>query len=185
MRKLIYSVNLSLDGCCDHEKLSPGEDTHDYFTGLMQETGVMVYGRKTYELMVPFWPDMAKNNAGDTQAMNDFAKAFDAVHKVVFSRSLEKVEDKNTTLFRTGLGEEIIKLKQQPGKDIMVGGVDVPKQLIKLSLVDEFIFVVHPAIAGAGRRLFDDLTMQEALHTRLVDTKVFTSGSVALRYVKE
>jgi dihydrofolate reductase len=133
--------------------------------------------------MVPFWPDVAKTNSGHTKAMNDFAHAFDAIKKiVVFSRSLESVEQKNASIVRTNLRDEILKLKKQEGKNILTGGVDIPSQLIQLGLVDEYYFVIQPLVVGEGRRLIERSSLQERL--QLVESKVFASGSVALRYTK-
>lgn len=183
MRKLIFGINLTLDGCCDHTKGIADEELHDYYTQLLRDSDTFVYGRKTYQLMVPYWPDVAKNNAGSTKAENDFAQAFDAVKKiVVFSRSLEKVEQKNASIVRTNLRDEILKLKKQEGKNILTGGVDIPSQLIQLSLVDEYYFVIQPLLVGEGRRLLERATLQEKL--KLVESKVFASGCVALRYKK-
>ncbi|WP_276368756.1 dihydrofolate reductase family protein [Chryseolinea sp. H1M3-3] len=183
MRKLIFAINLTLDGCCDHTKGIADEELHDFYAQLLRDGDTFVYGRKTYDLMVPFWPDIAKTNAGPTKSMNNFAQAFNAVKKiVVFSRSLENVDDKKTTIVRTNLKDEILKLKKQEGKNILTGGVDIPSQLIGLGLVDEYYFVFQPLVVGAGRRLFDHAALQEKL--QLVETKVFTSGCVALRYVK-
>ncbi|MBO9562569.1 MAG: dihydrofolate reductase family protein [Niastella sp.] len=185
MRKLIYAINVTIDGCCDHTKGIANEEIHDFFTDLMWQSGTLLYGRKTYDLMVPFWPNMAKDKSGSTKAMNDFAQAFDAVDKiVVVSKTLEKAEGKNTEIIRTNLKEEVLKLKQQPGKDISTGGVDLAGQLIELDLVDEFIIVVQPVLAGAGRRLFDHTILPEKLHLKLIDTKVFKTGGVALHYSK-
>ena len=125
MGKLIFAINLSLDGCCDHTKMNPDEEVHEYFTQFLREVDVLVYGRKTYELMVPFWPDVAKNNSGPTKAMNDFAQAFDSRKIVVFSKSLESAERENTRVVRANLQHEILKLKQEPGKDIAAGGVSL------------------------------------------------------------
>lgn len=184
MRKLIYGINLTLDGCCDHTKGIADEELHDYYTQIVQGSDTFVYGRKTYELMVPFWPDMAKNNSGETAALNDFAQAFNAVKNiVVFSRSLQKVDAENTSIVRSNLKEEVLKLKKQEGKNILTGGVDIPSQLIQLGLVDEYHFVIHPVVVGAGRRLFDSAPLQE--HLRLVESKVLASGCVASRYVKD
>src|SRR5687768_16019225 len=184
MRKLIFAINLTLDGCCDHTKVIADEELHEYYAQLLRGGDTFVYGRKTYELMVPFWPDMAKNNSGPTKAMNNFAQAFDAVKKiVVFSRSLESVEQKNAIVVRTNLRDEILKLKKQEGKNILTGGVDIPSQLIQLGLVDEYYFVIQPLIVGEGRRLLDSASLQEKL--RLVESKVFASGCVALRYTKD
>ena len=184
MRNLIYGINVTLDGCCDHTKLSGDDDIHDYYTDLMRDIDLLVFGRKTYQLMVPFWPDVAKNHSGPTKAMNDFAQAFDAIDKVVFSQSLNSAEG-NTRIVRTDLQDEILKLKQEQGKNMLVGGVTVPSQLIKLGLVDEYRFVVQPIIVGEGRRLLDDISLPEKLQLQLVDSKIFNSGTVALRYLKQ
>lgn len=184
MRNLIYAINLTIDGCCDHTKVIADEEVHEYFTQLLRDAGVLVYGRKTYELMVPFWPDIAKNQSM-TRALNEFARAFDSVNRVVFSRSINNVDDRNARVVRTGLKEEILKLKEEPGKAILAGGVDVPSQLIELGLVDEYRFVVHPVVAGEGRRLMEEVRLQEGLRLKLVGSKVFQSGSVALHYLKQ
>jgi dihydrofolate reductase len=184
MRNLIFAINITLDGCCDHTKGFADEETHEYFTRLLHDVDLLVYGRKTYELMVPFWPEVAKNQSM-SKASNEFAKAFDSVDKVVFSRTLDSAEDRNTRIVRTNLREEILKLKQQQGKDILTGGVSLPSQLIELDLVDEYRFVVGPIIAGEGRRLLDDVSLQERLQLKLVESKFFKSGCVALRYLKQ
>lgn len=182
MRKLVFGINLTIDGCCDHTKGIGDDEVHDFFTHLLGDTDTLLYGRKTYQLMVPFWPDYAKNSSG-LKAMDDFAKAFTAVKKyVVFSRSLSGVEAKNATVVHGDLREEILKLKQQEGKNIMTGGVDIPSQLIQLGLVDEFYVVIQPLLVGEGRRLFENVTLQENL--QLVEAKIFKSGCVALHYTK-
>ena len=184
MRKLIFGINTTLDGCVDHTKQFADEETHQYFTHVLRDADLIVYGRKTYQLMVPFWPEVAKNHSMD-QASNEFALAFDSIDKLVFSRSLEKADDSNTRIVRGNLHDEIVKLKQEQGKNILVGGVDIPSQLIELGLVDEYLFVVGPVIAGEGRRLLDGVSLPERLQLRLVESKVFKSGCVALRYLKQ
>jgi len=119
-----------------------------------------------------------------TKASNEFARTFDSISKVVFSRSLDSPEDKNTRIVRTDLRDEILRLKQQPGKSILVGGVSVPSQLIELDLVDEYRFVVGPVVAGEGRRLLEGVSLRERLQLRLVGSKIFKSGCVALHYLK-
>src|SRR5208283_1614535 len=111
MRNVIYAINLTLDGCCDHTKFNPDEETHEYFTHLMRDVDLLVFGRKTYQLMVPFWPEVAKSQS-ITKASNEFARAFDSINKIVFSRLLGSAEDKNTRIVRTNLHDEILKLKQ-------------------------------------------------------------------------
>lgn len=182
MRKLIFAINVTVDGCCDHTKVIADAELHQYFTNLLREVDLQVFGRKTYELMVPFWPELARSQSG-TPTENEFARVFDSIQKVVFSRTLESAEG-NTRIVRTGLEEEIRNLKQQPGKDILVGGVNVPSQLIELGLVDEYRFVVQPIIAGEGRRLLEGVSLAERLRLKLVESKNLKSGCVALRYVK-
>jgi dihydrofolate reductase len=185
MRKLIYAINLTLDGCCEHTKVNPNEELYDYHIALLRDADTFLYGRKTYELMIPYWPDTAKNQADSTKGEYEFARAFDAVDKiVVFSKSLDKAEGKNTKIVRGNLEEETLKLKQEPGKNILTGGVDIPTQLIQLGLVDEFHFIVQPVMAGEGKRLLEGVNLPEKLMLKLVGTKVFESGFVALRYVK-
>lgn len=183
MRKLIYGINLTIDGCCDHTKSTGDVEVHEYFTNLNRNADLLLYGRKTYELMVPFWPDIAKNKSGQTKAMNEFAETFDAVRKIVVSTTIEQPEDEKTSVIRTNLKEEILKLKQEEGKSILTGGVDLPSQLIDLGLVDEFHVVVHPVIVGEGRRLLNDINL-ERLPLKLVESKAFKSGCIALRYLK-
>jgi len=185
MRKVIYAINITLDGCCDHTKFDPDEDLLEHYTHLLRDdAGLLIYGRKTYQLMVPYWPDIAKSQS-ETKADIEFAQAFDSLNKIVFSRSLASAEDKNTRIVRTNLRDEILKLKQEPGKNILVGGVDLPSQLIELGLVDEYRFVVMPVIAGEGRRLMEGVSLPEQLRLKLVESKLFKSGCVALRYLKQ
>ena len=185
MRNLVYAINLTIDGCCDHTKMIVDEEMLEYHTRLVQDADMLVYGRKTYQLMVPYWPDMAKNHSGQTKAGNEFAQAFDSINKIiVFSKTLEKAEGKNTEIVRTNLKDEILKLKQEQGKYILTGGADIPSQLIELGLVDEYHIVVHPVIAGEGRRLLEGVSLPERLQLKLVESEIFKSGSVALRYLK-
>ena len=184
MRKLIFAINTTLDGCVDHTKQVADDETHEYFTDLLREVDLGVFGRITYQLMVPFWPEVAKSQSM-TKASNEFARTFVSINKIVFSRSLESAEDKNTRIVRTDLRDEILKLKQEQGKGILLGGVSIPSQLIELGLVDEYLFVVNPIVAGEGRRLLDDVSLPEKLQLKLVESKIFKSGSVALRYLKQ
>ncbi|ALL06862.1 dihydrofolate reductase [Pedobacter sp. PACM 27299] len=182
MRKVIYGINLTADGCCDHTKFSGSEEIQEYFADLMKDVDLIVYGRKTYQLMGPYWPEIAKDQSA-TKSEQDFAQTFNAIHKVVFSRSLAQVEE-NTTLISANLREEFLKLKQATGKNISVGGLNLPAQLIALGLVDEFYFVVHPIIVGPGRRLFEDISLANSLNLTLQDSKTLQSGCVALHYLK-
>ena len=184
MKKLIFAINTTLDGCVDHTKQVADEETHEYFTHLMRDVDLLVFGRKTYELMVPFWPEVAKTQSM-TKASNEFARTFDSINKIVFSRSLDTTEDRTTRIVRTNLRDEILKLKQEQGKNILVGGVAIPSHLMKLGLVDEYRFVVGPTVAGEGRRLLERVSLPEKLQLKLVESKFFESGCVALRYMQQ
>jgi len=184
MRNLIYAINITLDGCCDHTKVIGSEEILEHHTQLLQEVDLFVYGRKTYQLMVPYWPNVAKDPS-DNKASIEFAQAFCSRDKVVFSRSLENAEDKTTRIIHGNLRDEILKLKQESGKPILAGGVDIPSQLIELGLVDEYRFVVQPIVAGEGRRLMEGVSLPERLQLKLVESKILKSGCVALRYLKQ
>jgi len=184
MRRIIFAINITVDGCCDHTKQIADEEAHEYFADLLRSVDLLVFGRKTYELMVPFWPEVAKSQSM-TPASNEFARVFDSLNKVVVSRSLDRVEDRKTRIIRSNLRDEMLKLKEEPGKDILVGGVDVPSQLIELGLVDEYRFVVTPIVAGEGRRLLEGVSLQQSLQLNLVESKVFKSGCVVQHYSKQ
>ena len=184
MRNVIFAINITLDGCCDHTKQIGDEEIHKYFTHLMRDVDLLVFGRKTYQLMVPYWPEVLKNQS-ETKAETEFARAFDSINKIVFSRSLDGAADRNTRIARTNLRDEMLKLKQEQGKNILVGGVDIPSQLMELGLVDEYRFVVGPTLAGAGRRLLEGVSLPEQSQLKLVESKTFESGCVALRYLKQ
>jgi len=183
MRNVIFAINVTLDGCCDHTKQVADDETHEYFTELLREVDLLVFGRKTYELMVPFWPEVAKNQSM-SKAENEFARTFDSTNKIVFSRTLANADDRNTRIVHTNLRDEILKLKLEQGKNILVGGVDISSQLIELGLVDEYRFVVGPIVAGEGRRLMEGVSLRERLQLKLVESKIFKSGCVALCYLK-
>jgi dihydrofolate reductase len=183
MRNVIYAINVTLDGCFDHTSGVADDELLEYYTHLMRGVDLLVFGRKTYQLMFPYWPDVA-GNPSETKADREFAQEFVSKNTIVFSRSLDSAEG-NTRIVRTNLRDELLKLKQEPGKDILVGGVDIPSQLIELGLVDEYRFVVQPIIAGAGRRLLEGVSLQQKLQLKLVESKIFKSGCVALRYLKQ
>jgi dihydrofolate reductase len=185
MRNLIYAINLTIDGCFDHTKGIPDDELLEYFTRLVLDADLLVYGRKTYQLMVPYWPDVAKNPSGDTKAELEFAQAFESRNKIVFSRTLDRAEGRNTRIVRTNLHDEILKLKQEQGNNILIGGVDIPSQLIELGLVDEYYFVVHPVIAGEGRRLLSGINLEKKSLLKLMESKILKSGCVALHYLKQ
>ena len=184
MRNLIFAINVTLDGCCDHTKVMGTDEVLEYHTRLLHDVDLLVFGRKTYQLMVPFWPDIARSQS-DAKPANDYATAFDSIKKLVISRSLDSVADKNSRIARGELRDAILGLKQEPGKDILTGGVAVPTQLMELGLIDEYRVLIQPIVVGEGRRLFDGVGLQERLHLKLIESKSLNSGVVALRYMKQ
>src|SRR5260370_332435 len=160
------------------------EEKREYFTHLTREADLQVFGRKTYQLMVPYWPEVLKNPS-ETKADHEFARAFDSTNKIVFSRSLNSTEDKKTRIVGTNLRDEILKFKQEQGKNILLVGVDIPSQLIHLALIHQYPFLFAPSLAGEGRRLLEGVSLPERLHLKLVDSKFFKSGCVALHYSKQ
>lgn len=180
MRKAVFAINMTIDGYCGHETAVVDDELHQYFTDLLHQSDVDIFGRNTYELMYPFWHDVAVAQS-ENKVTNEFALAFDAIPKIVLSTTLERAEWNNTTLLRSGLKEKIIELKQQPGKNISIGSINVAAQAEQWGLIDEYRFVVHPIIAGKGPRLFQP---GGGRTLTLVDSKVFGSGVVALHYKK-
>ena len=181
MRKVIFSINMSIDGCVSHMSLpAPDEEVGGYFNDLMhQDVDLIAYGRKMYEIMFPYWADEA--NWAD-ELDTEFGQRLTAFDKIVFSRTLESA-DYNTRIVSTDPAAELLKLKQAPGKNIYVGTVSMIPQLAQAGVIDEYHFVVVPVIVGQGTRLVEG-SLPERLQLKLVESKVFKSGCVALRYVK-
>lgn len=182
MRTVTFGMNISLDGYCDHTAFSPAEEVLDYFTGTMEGVDLFFFGRVMYQLMFPYWSDVAKAQSG-TSAENRFAERFSAIDRVVVSRSLDG--DDKTQVIRGNPVEALSKLKQQPGGKISVDSVSMLPGLIEAGLIDEFKLVVHPALVGKGRLLLDAGSLRERLDLKLVDTIHFKSGCLALHYVKQ
>lgn len=178
MRNVVFAINITIDGCCGHESVVADDELHEYYTGLLRDSDVEIFGRNTYHLMYPYWHDVAMNQS-DSKATNEFARAFDSIPKIVFSTTLESAEWNNTTLLRSNLQEEIVKLKGQPGKNISVGGLNIAGQLAQSGLIDEYRFLVQPIIAGKGPRLFESVGN---LALELAGSKTFRSGVVELHY---
>ena len=178
MRKVIAAINTTLDGVCDHTAGIPDEEIHQHYTELLDNSGVVLYGRITYQLM-QFWQTLLKNPSGD-KTMDDFARAIDKIPKIVFSHTLKNVEWDSATLANRALEEEVLELKQQPGKDILVGSRSLIIQLMKLNLIDEYQLCIHPVVAGGGLQLFEKLNDRTVL--KLLKTKTFSGGAVTLYY---
>src|SRR5918992_1431526 len=178
MRPLRYSINVTLDGCCDHRVGIADEDLHRHARENIVQADALLFGRVTYEMMETAW-----RLATRTVAMPDwtepFARTIDAAKKYVVSSTLDRV-DWNAELIRGDLGKAVQELKRELGKGLFVGGMKLPLALAKLGLIDEYEFVVHPRLVGHGPTLFAGLSKRVDL--RLVGRLEFTSGAVAMRY---
>ena len=178
MRPLRYSINVTLDGCCDHRVMIPDEELHRRAMGNLQRADALIFGRVTYEMMETAWRLPAAAGTWP-EWMEPFALTIDAAKKYVVSSTLDRV-DWNAELLRGDLGKAVQQLKQQPGKGLLVGGVTLPKALAELGLIDEYEFVVHPRVAGHGPTLFSGLS--KLLDLKLVGRIEYGSGAVAMRY---
>jgi dihydrofolate reductase len=178
MRPLRYSINVTLDGCCDHRAMIPDEDLHRNAAQNISQADALLLGRVTYEMMEEAWRPPAPPGARP-EWMEPFARTIDAAKKYVVSSTLDKV-DWNAELVRGDLGTAVQQLKQEPGKGLFVGGVKLPLALAELGLIDEYEFVVHPRLAGHGPTLFAGLS--KFVDLKLVSRLEFRSGAVAMRY---
>src|SRR5918997_1046159 len=155
MRKVIAAINMTLDGFCDHTAGIADDELHQHYSKLISNAGVLLYGRITYQLM-EYWPTVLKNPTGN-KPVYDFAVMIDKIPKIVFSRTLKSVDWASAKLSRKDIKEEVLELKQQTGKDILVGSRSLIIQLMELNLVEELQLCVHPVIEGKGLPLFDKI----------------------------
>ena len=182
MRPLRYAINVTLDGCCHHEAgLPPDEESMNYWTSAIERAGALLYGRVTYEMMESAWRKPATGTWPDWMSEWEipFAEAIDKTSKYVVSGTLSGV-DWNAELLRGDLGPAVQRLKQEPGVGLNVGGVQLPATLADLGLIDEYVFLVHPVLAGHGPRLLEGL--RERVQLELVDRREFRSGVVLQQY---
>ncbi len=169
---------MTLDGICDHTAGIPDAEIHQHYTELLGQGDAILYGRTTYGLM-EFWRSILENPS-DEKSMNDFAVAIDRIPKIVFSHTLKNVEWKSASIAKRDLKDEVLELKQRPGKDIFIGSRSLIIQLLKLNLVDEFQLCIHPMLEGNGLQLFEDIN--DRIIFKLVKTKTFRNGAIILYY---
>jgi dihydrofolate reductase len=181
VRPLRYSINVTLDGCCDHEVGTPTEESDRYWAEQLARADALLFGRVTYEMMEGAWRKPASGPWPDWMAdwMVPFAETIHAAKKYVVSSTLEQV-DWNAELVQGDLETAVRELKDQPGDGLFVGGLTLPLALANLGLIDEYEFVVQPTLAGHGPRLLDGL--REVRQLTLVARQEFSSGAMALRY---
>lgn len=178
MRKVIAAINMTLDGFCDHTAIPADEELHQHYADLLDKGDVILYGRTTYQLM-QYWQTLIKNPSGEKTA-DDFAIAIDKIPKSVFSRTLKNPEWDSAKLANQPLEQEVLELKRQSGKDILVGSRSLILQLMELNLIDEYQLCVHPVVAGRGLPLFENINHRTVL--KLIKTKTLGGGAIILYY---
>lgn len=178
MKKVIAVFNMTLDGVCDHRAGIADEGLHQHYAELLNNAGVILYGRKTFQL-IQFWQTLLQNPS-DEKLMNDFAISVDKIQKLVFSKTLKDTGWDSAILTKLPLAEEILELKQQSGKDILVGSRSLIIQLLNSNLIDEFQICIHPVIEGKGLLLFDQI--KDKIVLKLFKTKLLNSGAIVLYY---
>ncbi|MDX2077644.1 MAG: dihydrofolate reductase family protein [bacterium] len=180
MRKLIATINMTLDGYCDHTAGIANDETHHHYIELLRNADTIIFGRITYQLMESHWPGIVKNPTGN-KAMDEFALVLDNISKIVFSRTLNGVDWKNTDLKKDIITEEILALKQQAGKNILVGSPSLIVALAQLDLIDEYQLSIHPVILGDGLQLFKNI--HDSVNLTLLKTKTLDCGVIAVHYM--
>lgn len=178
MRKIIAAINMTIDGFCDHTAGIADDELHQHYADLLNGADKILYGRITYQLM-EYWRAVVKNPTGN-KAIDQFAVVMDNIPKIVFSHTMKNVDWESATLARQSLQQEVAELKQQPGRDILIGSPGLIAQLTSLNLINEYQLCVHPIILGSGLTLFKNIT--ERVDLKLLKTKIFGSGSIVHYY---
>lgn len=170
---------MTLDGFCDHTAGIADDELHEHYNELLLNAGLLLYGRSTYQLMENYWPEVVTNPTGN-KSTDDFAVIIDEIPKMVFSRTLEKVEWRNTMLKNEIIRDEILELKHQKGKNILAGSPSLIVALANLDVIDEYQLCIHPVVLGNGLPLFKSITNK--IDLKLLKTKTFDSGAIVLFY---
>ena len=178
MRKVVAAFNMTLDGVCDHTAGIADEGLHQHYTELIDNAGTILYGRTTYQLM-QFWQELLKKPSGE-ESMDDFAVSIDKIQKLVFSNTLKDTSWNSAELAKRPLDEEVLELRQQSGRDILVGSRSLIIQLLNTNLIDELQICIHPIIEGKGLLLFDQI--KDRIMLKLIKTKLLNSGAAVFYY---
>ena len=181
MRKLIAAINMTLDGFCDHTAGIADDEIHQHYNELLRSADSLIFGRITYQLMESYWPTVVKDPTGN-KPMDEFSVLIDNIQKIVYSRTLKNVDWKNTTLKHEIIKEEILELKQQTGKNILVGSPSLIVAFTQLGLIDEYQLNVNPIILGSGLPLFKNV--KDRINLKLLRTKTFGCGAILLCYLR-
>jgi len=181
MRRLIAAINMTLDGFCDHTAGIADDEIHQHYNELLRSADSLIFGRITYQLMESYWPTVVKDPTGN-KPMDEFSVLIDNIQKIVYSRTLKNVDWKNTTLKHEIIKEEILELKQQTGKNILVGSPSLIVAFTQLGLIDEYQLNVNPIILGSGLPLFKNV--KDRINLKLLRTKTFGCGAILLCYLR-
>jgi dihydrofolate reductase len=176
-RKIIFAINVTIDGFANHEAVLADDELHDFYAELLGTIDIVLFGRKTYQLLESFWP-IARQDPRSTKSMLRFADKINGIQKIVFSNTLNDVHWSNTSLIKgDDVIEQILKLKNQEGNRLSISGLSIASMLTRLGLIDKYLFVVQPVILGKGTPLLKDLNNRVDL--KLIEIKTFASGVVA------
>jgi len=178
MRKVIAAINMTLDGICDHTVGVVDENLHHHYSTLIENAGVILYGRTTYQLM-QFWQTLLTNPSSQ-KSMNEFASSINNIKKIVFSGTLHDTGWDSAEIANRSLDETVLELRQQSGKDILIGSRSLIIQLLNSHLIDELQISIHPMLEGKGLRLFDQIN--ERIIFKLTQTKTLDSGVLIGHY---
>jgi len=183
MRKVVYCLNMSLDGFVEDSNGSldwsnPDEELHRFFNEQERGFDYQLYGRRMYEIMAAYWPTAHTNPSAPAHEI-EYARIWQSIPKIVFSKTLQHVGE-NARLVSDNIAEEVRALKAQPGKDMVVCGAGLAASFMNLDLIDEYRPIVHPVVLGSGKPMFPAL--DKIVSLRLVETRRFGSGVVQLRY---
>jgi dihydrofolate reductase len=182
MRKIIQLMQITPDGFCNHNNVIADEESHKFANEIFINADTVLFGRVTYGLFENYWPSIAKNKTA-SDSVNEFAEIIDNIDKIVFSKTMKKAEWEPTTIMNEISKDEIVKLKQKPGKNIVIAGSPtVVEELTRLGLIDEYLFLVNPILPGNGKRLFEKNKNSSPFNLMLTGTRTFQSGVVVLRY---
>jgi dihydrofolate reductase len=179
MSKLVFTMNISLDGVADHKVAMADDELHEFSTRLMNTVDMILFGRVSYQLFESYWP-VAHEDPHATRSDIEFADKINAIPKMVFSRTLQKASWNNTQLVKGDMLQEVLRLKQATGGSLSIAGISLIQTFMKLKLIDEYWLLVQPVIWGKGRRLFEHI--DDRIELKLVDTQTFKSGVVVLHY---
>ena len=181
MRKVVFAINITINGSADHTEGIVDDELHDFYANLLNDMDVILFGRKTYQLIESFWP-IAYKDPRSTKSILRFADKINFIRKVVFSNTLKEVNWENANLVNGNVSNEVLSLKRKPGKNISVGSLSIASELTDAGLIDEYWFLVHPIFSSSNKRIFNNI--RKRVNLKLIGADKLSSGVVVLHYRK-